>query len=91
MSSRSLTRRDLLKSSLAFAGAGLVLDHSQRAHGFVAANDRPRVGAIGTGSRWCQQATGGDGPPGWPPTWHLLTGPVRGRRRGLTPTRGLQQ
>ena len=69
MSSRSLTRRDLLKSSLAFAGAGLVLDHSQRAHGFVAANDRPRVGAIGTGSRWCQKATGVNGPHGSAPTF----------------------
>ncbi len=69
MTSHSLTRRDLLKSSLAFAGAGLVLDRSQRAHGFVAANDRPRVGAIGTGSRWCQKATGVNGPHGSAPAF----------------------
>ncbi len=34
---------------------------------FVAANDRPRVGAIGTGSRWFQKATGIDGPWGSAP------------------------
>ena len=35
--------------------------------GFVSANARPRVGAIGTGSRWCQKATGIDGPHGSAP------------------------
>ena len=34
---------------------------------FAAANERPRVGAIGTGSRWYQKATGIDGPHGAAP------------------------
>lgn len=54
------TRRTALKSALAFAGA-FVLNRSGRAYGFQAANDRPRVGAIGTGSRWYQKATGLNG------------------------------
>lgn len=61
MPMRSTSRRHVLKSSLAFAGASVLLKPFSRADGFVAANDRPRVGAIGTGSRWCQKATGIDG------------------------------
>lgn len=53
----SLTRRDLLKSVPAWAGAAW-LGLSGRAKGFVGANSRLRVGAVGTGSRWCQKATG---------------------------------
>ncbi|MCG8648836.1 MAG: Gfo/Idh/MocA family oxidoreductase, partial [Pirellulales bacterium] len=40
---------------------------TRRASGFTAANDRPVVGAIGTGSRWCQKATGLNGPWGSAP------------------------
>ncbi len=47
-------------------GAAVIV-HAGRAHGFRAANDRPRVGAIGTGSRWCLKATGIDGPWGSAP------------------------
>ncbi|MFT5299575.1 MAG: putative dehydrogenase [Mariniblastus sp.] len=61
MPSPSLTRRRLLKSSLAWTGAAVLASRTARASGFVAANDRPRVAAIGTGSRWSQKATGIDG------------------------------
>jgi len=54
-------RRSLLKSSLAWAGASMLASRTARASGFLSANDRPRVGAIGTGSRWAQKATGIDG------------------------------
>lgn len=63
----ALSRRNLLKSSLSFAGATLLLHKTQRACGFASAIDRPRVAAIGTGSRWCQKATGIDGPWGSAP------------------------
>ena len=61
------SRRSLLKSSLSFAGAALLLHPMPRALGFTSAIDRPRVAAIGTGSRWCQKATGIDGPWGSAP------------------------
>ena len=67
MSKSQLSRRSLLQSSLSFVGAAVLLNRSGRASGFVSANDRPRVGAIGTGSRWCQKATGVDGPWGSAP------------------------
>jgi len=67
MRAENLSRRDAFKSSLAFAGATVVLNRSDRATGFVQTNDRPRVGAIGTGSRWCQKATGVDGRHGSAP------------------------
>lgn len=60
-------RRRFLVSSLGFGSAALILSRSQRALGFVQANDRPRVAAIGTGSRWCQKATGINGPWGSAP------------------------
>ena len=64
MSRNCLSRRHVLKSSLGFAGAVVLLRHGLRAEAFQAANDRPRVAAIGTGSRWCQKATGLDRPYG---------------------------
>ncbi len=64
-------RRDVLKTSLLWAGA-ITLGRTERSPGFVAANDRPRVGAIGTGSRWCQKATGLNGPWGTAPTFRKL-------------------
>lgn len=67
MPARLLSRRQVLKSSLGFAGATVLLPRGQRAEGFQSANDRPRVGAIGTGSRWCQRATGLDRPYGSAP------------------------
>ena len=67
MLNKAIDRRHLLKSSLAWAGAAVWTTRNARAAGFVSANDRPRVGAIGTGSRWCQKATGIDGPHGSAP------------------------
>ncbi|MEQ9410704.1 MAG: Gfo/Idh/MocA family oxidoreductase [Fuerstiella sp.] len=67
MPQKQVSRRAALKSSLAFASTAVFLNRSQRAHGFRQTVDRPRVGAIGTGSRWCQKATGLDGPYGSAP------------------------
>ena len=67
MPHRTVNRRHLLKSTLVWAGAAVWTTRSLRAMNFVNANDRPRIGAIGTGSRWCQKATGIDGPHGAAP------------------------
>lgn len=66
MSRSQISRRNVLRSSLAFTGAA-ILNRTGRVYGFQSANDRPRVGAIGTGSRWCQKATGLAGPWGSAP------------------------
>ncbi len=60
MPSRKVSRRSALKSSLAWAGAVALTGRGKWASGFANANDRPRVGAIGTGSRWYIKATGLD-------------------------------
>ena len=62
-----INRRNALKSTLALASSGILLHRGQRASGFNAANERPRVAAIGTGSRWFQKATGLDRPYGSAP------------------------
>lgn len=67
-----LSRRQLLKSSLNFGVAALWLSRTDRASGFISANERPRFGAIGTGSRWCQKATGIDGPWGSAPDFRTF-------------------
>jgi predicted dehydrogenase len=67
MSKTAFTRRGLLRCSLAWAGATTWACRHERAFGFVGANERPRIGAVGTGSRWCQKATGLDGPHGSAP------------------------
>ncbi|QDT74820.1 Gfo/Idh/MocA family protein [Lacipirellula limnantheis] len=69
MKSTVLTRRGALKCSLAWAGAAVWTHRAPRALGFTNANARPRVAAIGTGSRWCQRATGIDGPHGSAPSF----------------------
>jgi len=66
---RSISRRTAITSTLTWAGAAVLASRTERAHGFLAANDRPRVGAIGTGSRWFQKATGIDGPHGSAPSF----------------------
>ncbi len=66
MSKSRQSRRAMFASSAVFAAAA-ILNRTGRASGFRSANDRPRVGAIGTGSRWCQKATGIDGPWGSAP------------------------
>ncbi len=63
----NINRRHLLKTSLAWAGASVMLCRNPRAAGFFAANERPRVAAIGTGSRWFIKATGVDLPYGSAP------------------------
>ena len=68
MPRETLSRRSLLKSSLAWTGAAVWASRSERASGFVSGNQRPRIGAVGTGSRWCQKATGVDGPYGSAPS-----------------------
>ncbi len=60
-----LNRRGFTTSSLAMTA--LWLNRSGRAAEFVSANERPRVAAVGTGSRWCQKATGLQGPYGSAP------------------------
>lgn len=59
-------RRRWIRSTVG-VGVALWLHRHSRANGFVSANERPRVAAIGTGSRWCQKATGIDGPHGAAP------------------------
>jgi predicted dehydrogenase len=64
MHTPSPSRRAFLQSSLACAGLAL---STGRARGFVSANDRLRIGAVGTGSRWCHKATGLNGSYGSAP------------------------
>jgi predicted dehydrogenase len=68
MPKETFSRRSLLKSSLAWVGAAVWASRGERALGFVSGNQRPRIGAVGTGSRWCQKATGVDGPYGSAPS-----------------------
>ena len=64
MRSAKINRRRFLKSSSAMASAAIVSGRDQRAAGFQNANDRPRVGVVGCGSRWDQRATIANGPHG---------------------------
>lgn len=57
-SDSNVTRRSFLQSSTAWAGAAVFTQMIGRAAGFTSANERPRIGAVGTGSRWSQRATG---------------------------------
>ncbi len=59
-------RRQVLRSSLAWAGA-IGVGTAARAVGFASANARPRMAAVGTGSRWFIKATGLDLPYGAAP------------------------
>jgi predicted dehydrogenase len=58
MQFKAISRRTILKSTLAWAGATILSSRDGRALGFANANDRPRMAIIGTGSRWSQKATG---------------------------------
>ncbi len=62
-----LNRRQALRSSLSWAGAAVLASRNQRAFGFQSANERRRIAAVGTGSRWYQKATGLDGSYGSAP------------------------
>ena len=48
-------------STIAASGFAIITGTSARAAGYRSANDRPRMAAVGTGSRWAQQATGVNG------------------------------
>ena len=50
-------RREFLKRSSLAVATAIVTNRSARAAGFVNANDRPRIGVVGCGSRWDQRAT----------------------------------
>ena len=52
MSRTQVNRRRFLQQSSALSGIEIWTGVSGRAHGFANPNDRPRIGAIGTGSRW---------------------------------------
>ena len=53
-----LNRRRAIERGLAIAGAAYLASPQDQAKGFESPNDRPRMGAIGTGSRWYIRATG---------------------------------
>ena len=72
MFSKNISRRSILKSSLAWAGAAIWVNRENRAAGFFNANDRPRMAAIGTGSRWYIKATGIDSHHGSAPDMRTL-------------------
>ncbi|MFZ4079918.1 MAG: Gfo/Idh/MocA family protein [Pirellula sp.] len=67
MKNKSLHRRSFLQAASSAAACASIANRTGRAQGFYQANDRPRVAAIGTGSRWCQKATGLQGPYGSAP------------------------
>ena len=69
---KPISRRSALQSSLAWAGATVLTNRAERASGFTSANERPRIAAIATGSRWFQKATGIDGPHGSAPAMQKL-------------------
>lgn len=56
-----ISRRHALQTSLVWAGAAVMSNRPESAAGFASANDRPRMGIVGTGSRWSQKATGVNG------------------------------
>ncbi len=60
-------RRTFLKTTAGIGVAAAWRSPLSAAAGFKHRNERPRVGAIGTGSRWSVKATGIDGPWGAAP------------------------
>ena len=53
-----ISRRDALRSTVSFAGATFLLSRHPKATGFMSPNSRPRIGVVGSGSRWYIRATG---------------------------------
>ena len=53
-----ISRRDALKSTVSFAGAAFFFSRHRKASGFTSPNARPRIGVVGSGSRWYIRATG---------------------------------
>ncbi len=64
---KNTCRRDFLKFSA--SAAAIWTSRSRLASGFQSPNSRPRVAAVGTGSRWFQKATGLDGSYGSAPSF----------------------
>jgi len=64
-SNRHLSRRNVLLRGL--VASPVLWRRDSCAAGFREANDRPIAACIGTGSRWCQKATGINGPWGSAP------------------------
>ncbi len=58
MSIENTNRRQFIQKSTVFAGFAIWTGMSGRASGFQKPIQRPTIGAIGTGSRWSQKATG---------------------------------
>jgi predicted dehydrogenase len=58
---KNTNRRQFIQKSSALAGIAIWTGMSDRASGFRFPNQRPTIGAIGTGSRWSQRATGLNG------------------------------
>jgi len=54
----NLNRRDFVRRTSVSAGVAISTGLVGRAFGFQNANDRPRIAAVGTGSRWDHRATG---------------------------------
>jgi predicted dehydrogenase len=52
-------RRHFIKSSAGLAAAAMGTRYLPAAHGFQNANDRPRIGVVGCGSRWGWQLANG--------------------------------
>ena len=69
---QQINRRQALGSTLGWAGAAVLASRTDRAFGYTAANERPRMAAVGTGSRWYQKATGLDGQYGSAPRMRQL-------------------
>jgi predicted dehydrogenase len=56
--SRILSRRDFIKQTSVSASVAICGGLIGRASGFESPNSRPRIAAVGTGSRWDHRATG---------------------------------
>jgi predicted dehydrogenase len=56
--SRILSRRDFIKQTSVSASVAICGGLIRRASGFESPNNRPRIAAVGTGSRWDHRATG---------------------------------
>ncbi len=61
MSDNKVSRRRFLQQSAAWSGIAIWTGRGNRAFGFESANERPRIAAVGTGSRWDHRATGLEG------------------------------
>lgn len=86
----TFSRRQWMQTAAAATAAGYcgLSGRLARAREFASANERPRIAAVGTGSRWCQKATGIDGGYGSAPTMqkygdYVMVCDADENRRGL--------